>query len=475
MTDTKTVDAMERILTVRQLAVAAMIAAGLAVAMPAAAQPMPAAADLAGFTPDVIQKQLTMGLPGLWHLDRFTPQGTINAGNAVEPDIRARFEAQISLTADTFAPDGTDGPVVFVRKIAPAGLQKVLYGLSNSRLQAGTWTTRIDLQNQNVLQGLGEPLATIPGRVVVRGSPDEASFLKQREADAQTAQQQKLADAKRQDELATQQRVAAASAEEAKRQQAQAAAVAQAQQQAAVDAAQAAARREQAQQDEEAAAKLAQTKAADEQAMLERQTKLTTAQHDMLSAREKMLDELRAALQSQSRTDRLAAIDTALDSEDLTIRSLGYDAALGGSDPAAQNVALRKFFGAKRLIVFNVFAPSAWRQGIEAPGPVVSALSGLRLDLKEFDVSSGRFAGTLSFGTNLQWDAEGSIDRNTMSIAARGQGKPIAGLNGGPVSITLTTQLSPQKELDGFAQIGGAVNGFGAVTFSPVIIRVNLN
>jgi hypothetical protein len=416
-----------------------------------------------------------MGLPGLWRLDRFTPQGVVNSGNAVDPDIRSRFEVQVSLAADTYAPDGTDGPVVFVRKIAPAGLQKMLYGLSDSKLLAGQWATRIDLQNQNVLQGLGEPLATIPGRVLVRGTPEEAAYLKQREADAQVTQQQKLADAKRQDELAAQQRAAAASADEAKRQQAQAAAIAQAQQAAAVEATKAAARREQAQQDEEAAAKLAQTKTADEQALVERQAKLASAQHEMLAAREKMLDELRAALQSQSRADRLAAIDTALDSSDLTIRSLGYDAALGGSDPAAQNVALRKFFAAKQLIVFNLFAPSTWRQGMDPPAPIVNALSGLRLDLKEFDLASGRFSGTLSFGTNLQWDAEGSIDRNTMSIAARGQGKAIPGINGGPVSISLTLQLSPQKELDGFAQLGGAVNGFGAVTFSPVIVRVNLN
>ena len=458
----------------KRLATLAMLASFFA-AGPATAQTAPPTADLAGFTPDIVQKQLAMGLPGLWRLDRFTPQGVVNTGNAVDPDIRSRFEVQVSLAADTYAPDGTDGLVVFVRKIAPAALQKMLYGLSDSKLQAGQWVTRIDLQNQNVLQGLGEPLATIPGRVLVRGTPEEAAYLKQREADAQAAQQQKLADAKRQDELAAQQRAAAASADEAKRQQAQAAAVAQAQQAGAVEATQAAARREQAQQDEEAAAKLAQTKTADEQAMVERQAKLASTQHDMLAAREKMLDELRAALQSQSRADRLAAIDTALDSSDLTIRSLGYDAALGGSDPAAQNVALRKFFAAKQLIVFNLFAPSTWRQGMDPPLPIVNALSGLRLDLKEFDLASGRFSGTLSFGTNLQWDAEGSIDRNTMSIAARGQGKAIPGINGGPVSISLTLQLSPQKELDGFAQLGGAVNGFGAVTFSPVIVRVNLD
>ena len=462
----------------RRLFHAAVLAPALAMGMlsggPAIAQ-VPAAADLAGFTPSVVQQQIAASLPGLWHLDSFAQQGLVNQGNAVEPDIRTRFEVHVSLTADTYAPDGSDGPVVFVRRIAPAGLQKVLYGLSQSKLQSGTWATRIDLQNPEVLNGLGNPLATIPGRVIVRGTPEEAAYTKEREANAQAAQEGKLADAKRQDELAAQQRAAAASEQDAKRQQAQAAAVAQAQQQAAVDAVAAAARRDQLQQDEEAAAKLAQTKLADEQARVQRQTQLEAAEHDALAAQTKLLDELRTALQSQSRTDRLAAIDTALGSNDLTVRSLGYDVALGGSDPAAQNVALRRLFDAKRLIVFNLFAPTAWKQGEQPPGPVISALSGARLAIKEFDAGSGRFSGDLLFGAALQWDAAGSIDRNTMSIAARGPGKPMA-LDGAPVSVIFTLQLSPQKELDGFAQVGGSTNNFGGVrVYSPVIVRVNLD
>ena len=461
-----------------RVAAVAALAMTLALPQPVIAQSALAAQDataLAGFTPDVVAKQVALGLPGLWHIDSFVPQGVVNTGNAVQPDVRARFEVHASLTADTYTPDGKDGPVVFVRKIAPAGLQKILYGLSESTLQAGSWNTHIDMQNADVLGGLGQPLATIPGRVIVRGSPEEASYLKQRESDAQAMQQQKLADDKRQHELAAQQQAAAAAETAAAAQQAQAASIAAAQQQAAIDAVQAAARRQQAQLDEEAVAKLAQTKASNEQAMLERQKDLQAAQQTLLTARTKLLEELRTALQSQSRTDRLAAIDTALTSDDLTVRSLGYDAALSGTDPAAQNVALRRFFDAKRLIVFNSFAPSTWRQGDQAPGPVVGALTGLRLDVKEFDAPSGRFSGILLFGTNLQWDAEGSIDRNTMSIAAKGQGKPIPGIIANPVSMSLTLQLSPQKELDGFAQVGGAVGCCGPVTFSPVIIRVNLD
>ena len=430
------------------------------------------AADLAGFTPGVVQQQVAASLPGLWHLDSESQQSAFNQGNPVDPDIRTRFEAHVSLTADTYAPDGNDGPVVFVRKIAPAGLQKILYGLSQSKLQAGTWTTRLDLQNPEVLNGLGSPLATIPERVVVRGTPEEAAYLKDREAEAQAAQDSKLADVKRQNDLAAQQRAAIASVEDAKRQQAQVAAVAQAQQQAAVDAVAANARRDQAQQDEEAAAKLAQTKAADDQARVQRQVQLDAVQHDMLVAHTKALEELRAALQSTSRTDRLAAIDTALASDDLTVRSLGYDVALGGSDPAAQNVALRRLFDAKRLIVFNLFAPTSWKQNDQSPTTVIGSMGGARLAIREFDLASGRFAGDLLFGNSLQWDAAGSIDRNTMSIVARGPGKPMT-LYAAPVSVSFTLQLSPQKELDGFAQVGGSTDS--RVTYSPVIVRVNLD
>ena len=453
---------------------ALVLAAALAWPLPAAAQATAPDPSLAGFTPDVVRLQVVSLMPGLWHIDSFVPQGVLNNGTVVEPDIRTRFEVHLSLASDTFARDGNDGPVVFVRKVAAAGLQKVLYGLSTSTLQAGRWTTQLDMQNPDVLQGVGEPLAIIPGGVIVRGSAEEASYAKQREADDQAAEQMKLADAKRQNELDAQQQAAAAAAADAKRQQEQAAAVAVAQQQAAVAAVQAAARRQQAQLDQEAASKLAQAKATDEQALLQQQKDLAATQQAALAARTKVLEDLRTALQSQSRSDRLAAIDTALASSDLTVRSLGYGAALGGSDPAAQNVALRRFFDAKRLIVFNVFEPSAFKQGEQPPTAVVAAIGGARLAIKEFDGPSGRFSGDLLFGAGLQWDAAGSIDRNTMSIVARGVGKPMA-LYGAPVSVVFTLQLSPQNELDGFAQVGGSTGYGGVQIYSPVIIRVNLD
>ena len=360
-----------------------------------------------------------------------------------------------------------------MRRAAPAGLQKILYGLSTSRLQAGAWHTQIELQNPDVLRGLGDPLATIPGRVIVRGTPEEAEYVKQRDSDAQAAAQEKLADAKRQDELAAQARATAAAERQAKLQQDQAAAVAAAQQQAAVEAVQAAARRQQAELDEAAAAKLEQAKAADALAVQQQLKDLAAGQAEVLAARAKTLEELHAALQSQSRSDRLAAVDTALASDNLTVRSLGYDAALGGNDPAAQNVALRRFFDAKRLVVFNLFAPSAFKQGEQPPGPVVAAIGGARIAIREFDAPSGRFSGDLLFANGLQWDAAGSIDRNTMSIVGRGQGKPMA-LYGAPVSVVFTLQLSPQKELDGFAQVGGST-AFGVQSYSPIIVRVNLD
>lgn len=456
----------------REALIAAAVAASLAHPAPARAQQaQPGANDLAGFTQDVVKNQVVAMMPGLWRVDSFVQQGAINNGTVVEPDIRTRFEVHLSLTAETYARESNDGPVVFVRRAAPAGLQKVLYGLSTSRLQAGAWRTQIELQNPDVLRGLGEPLATIPGRIIVRGTPEEAEYVKQRDADAQAAAQQKLADAKRQEELAAQARAAAAAEQQAKQQQEQAVAVAAAQRQAAVDAVQADAKRQQAELDEAAAAKLAEAKAAHDLAVQQQLKDLAAGQADVLAARAKALEQLRAALQGQSRSDRLAALDTALASEDLAARSLAYDAALGGNDAAAQNVALRRLFDAKRLIVFNLFAPSAFRPGEMAPSAVVAAIGGARLAIREFDVASGRFSGDLLFGTSLQWDAAGSIDRNTMSIVARGPGKPMR-IGGDPLSIVFTLQLSPQKELDGFAQVGGSP--FGSI-YSPVIVRVNLD
>lgn len=433
----------------------------------AAGQPGPPA----GFTEDVVKAKLATMLPGDWRLDSFDQQAAVNTGTVAGPTIRTRFEAHVSLETDTYARDGNDGPVVFVRKVAPAGMQKVLYGLSTSTLSGGAWQTQLDLQNPDVLQGVGESLATIPGRVIVRGSPEEASFLKERDAERAQAAQEQMAEAKRQADLAAQRRAADEAAAAAQRQQAEATAVAEAQRQAAVAAVQAETKRQQAQLDAEAVANLAQTKAAGEQALAAQQKDLLTAQEAALQARTRLLEELRVALQSQARSERLGALDTALTSNDLTVRSLGFDTAFEGQDPAAQNIALRRFFYQKRSIIFSLFAPKEWKQGQQPPNNVIAALGAVHLDIKEFDLASGRFSGNLLFGSDLQWEAAGTIDRDMVNIAARGAGKPVH-ISGAALSLSIVLQLSPEKELDGFAQLGGAPDD---TTYSPVIVRVNLD
>jgi hypothetical protein len=436
--------------------------------------PAPAAAAAepsmpAGFSADVVKDSVAQTVPGEWRLDSFTVQAAVNTGTLIEPVMRTRFEARVSLSADTFARDGSDGPVVFVRKVAGAGMTKSLYGLSTSTLQAGAWTTQLELQNADVLQGVGDPLAVIPGRVILRGSAEEASYAKEREAAAAQAEAQKLADARRAAELAAAQHAADAAAQTAKRAQEQADAVAEAQKQSAIDAVQASAKRQQAQLDAEAAAKLAQTKAAADLALLQRQADLAAAQQTALQQRTKYLESLRAALQATDRSERLAAVDTALASTDPTVRTLGYDAAFGSQDTAAHNIALRRLFDQKRQIVFNLFAPSQWQNGFRSPDEVISHVGGMQLDIKQIDETSGRFAGQLLLGPDLRWDTAGSIDGDTVSISARGEGKPLPSF-WDPVSMFFVLQLSPDKQLDGFFQLGS-----GGASYSPVIVRVNLD
>ena len=440
-------------------------------------------AMLAGFTPEVVKSALAIGLPGEWQLSSFTEQAAINTGTLVEPVVRTRFEATVSLSADTYTVDGNDGPIVFVRKVAPAGLQKILYGLSTSTLQAGSWPTQLDIQNPDVLQGVGSSLATIPGQLIIRGSPQEAAYEEQRDAEAAHAVQEKLTAHKLAVQLAAQQaaedaslaatKEKAAGVEAAAQQQAATAtAIAQAQQQTALAAIKADAQRQQAQLDAAAGVKLAQTQQAADEARQAQDKALLAVQQQSLQDRTALLENLRLALQSQSRSERLAALDTALAGNDLALSSLAFDSAFGSHDPAAENVALRAYFAQKKSIIFNIFQPTAWKQNEQAPLGIVDAFGGVRLEITQFDVKSGSFVGDLFFGSGLQWQASGSIDGDTMSLAARGPGKPVS-VYGSPISLAFTLELSPAKEMDGFAQLGGST--FGTQLYSPVIVRVDLD
>src|SRR5438552_18352213 len=58
--------------------------------------------SLAGFGPDVLQRQLAATVPPRWRLAELTIDAQINAGTIVEPLMQTRFTAKIGLAADTY-------------------------------------------------------------------------------------------------------------------------------------------------------------------------------------------------------------------------------------------------------------------------------------------------------------------------------------------------------------------------------------
>lgn len=126
-----------------------------------------------------IQQALTSTLPAFAQVSSFTVQAIQNMGTQVEPVWQSRFRATVTVTSPTFASDGTDSGVVFVRSIKRAGESTELFGKSASTLYGGQWRTQLDLEGgQTAIAALGQPESVFgPQRVIIRGSNAESSYV----------------------------------------------------------------------------------------------------------------------------------------------------------------------------------------------------------------------------------------------------------------------------------------------------------
>ena len=69
----------------------------------------------------------------------------------------ARVAVRIALTRPTFLVDSREGPVTFVRPAADPALEKTLTATAvATRNASGNWTVRIEPNNPDVLDGVGE-------------------------------------------------------------------------------------------------------------------------------------------------------------------------------------------------------------------------------------------------------------------------------------------------------------------------------
>jgi hypothetical protein len=115
-------------------------------------------------------------IPSFWSLGDLRVVATANLGDAVEPRIKQRLEADVAPIADLFVVDGAAqaslAPFTPLLPTVAAGTKRTLHGIANSTYAAGVWT--VELRLENAVAGLGQPVDLFGSPTVVRGSEEEA-------------------------------------------------------------------------------------------------------------------------------------------------------------------------------------------------------------------------------------------------------------------------------------------------------------
>ena len=88
-----------------------------------------------------------------------------------------------------------------------AGATRIVHGAATATREDGAWLVEVEFEG---LEGLnvGLPKGLFPGRVVVQGSAEEASYLAELDALAEAEQRATVAELEREEELAQKEREA---------------------------------------------------------------------------------------------------------------------------------------------------------------------------------------------------------------------------------------------------------------------------
>lgn len=122
-----------------------------------------------------VSERLEAAIPPFWSVSSVKITATANAGDAVDPKIKQRFEATVETDRALFAKDkGAAEMLAPYLPIVPtlgAKQARVLYGVAQSTYSAGDWRIAITLENS--VAGLGKPKSMFSGPTLVRGSERE--------------------------------------------------------------------------------------------------------------------------------------------------------------------------------------------------------------------------------------------------------------------------------------------------------------
>ncbi len=158
-----------------------------------------------------LKARLQLAIPGYWDIVSFTIETGANVGTVSEPVFKQRFNAEVELNTDTFVQDEKKDPYVFVIPVAITGGKRVVHGVSTAHILPETRKIDLKLENGDVLQEIGLPRSYFPGKVIIKGSPEEQEYWQHLEAAneakyirelARRGYAEKLKDQERQAELA---------------------------------------------------------------------------------------------------------------------------------------------------------------------------------------------------------------------------------------------------------------------------------
>lgn len=298
-----------------------------------------AAAFAAEFPADQIRTEVARLVPPPWAVVEITvdpmpvpaPDGKPQSRNG-DSRVAARIGAKLTLPKPTYLIDSREGPFTFIRPATAPNLEKTLTATAVATRSANGWTARIELQNPEVLEGVGKPADELPGLTVLSGSDNARAAREQLDRDARQRVAEEQARRRREEELLAEQ--AATAKAEADR---------------------------------------------------------LEATRRQLEARAAQVADLRAKLLGADRPARIAAYEAALGGNDPALRQMAVEAALQSRDPVLANLALKDWIVRRKALPVQLYATK--EDGNSET--VLNNLGPLTLEIESFNPVTGALAGRL--------------------------------------------------------------------------------
>jgi len=160
---------------------------------------------------DGLKTLIAASLPSPWKLQELAPGETHITGIDDAATFEFRFRAILAADADTFAKVGEEHAAVVIAPVVSAAERRTLTGNVQIRKKQGAWAyDPIAFDNITAIRAAGSPRDSFGGRVVVRGTAEEAELRRLAEAEALARHASELAKRQREEEFREQDRRAEA-------------------------------------------------------------------------------------------------------------------------------------------------------------------------------------------------------------------------------------------------------------------------